>query len=101
VTARSSAVELSKHDKKIVQKYLSLLDLVPGPISVWVTTDEGLLHFYTLIEDDRDTERTLYSAEVALMREIDPVWVDFDVYVHPETVHEFLFKDVPPLYQRR
>jgi len=91
---------LSKHDKKIVQKYVRLLDAVPGPISVWATTDEGLLHFYTLISPDREIETKLYEVERQLILAIDPELVDFDVHTRPEIIHEYLFKNTPPLYKR-
>jgi hypothetical protein len=99
VTARSSAVELSKHDKKIVQKYLSLLDLVPGPISVWVTTDEGLLHFYTLVTPGKEILRALIHAELTLLDVVDPLRVDFDIYEDAATAN-LVFANTPLLYQR-
>jgi hypothetical protein len=99
-TSHSKAVRLDKQAKAILEQYVSLLDSVPGPVSVWATVDEGLLHFYTLIADDRETERELYCAEAALIRANDPVPVDFDVHVKPGTLRDFLFAGVPPFFHR-
>ncbi len=97
---RGTATPLDQAEMAIVKKYKGLLKDVPGPVSVWVTTDGGLLHFHTLIAPDDQIEAALYKVESSLLQAIDPRIVDFDVYVRPETVREFLFKDTPPLFQR-
>jgi hypothetical protein len=91
---------LSKDEKAIVEMYVSLLDAVPGPVSVWVTNDEGMLHFFTLVAPDGPAENEVYEAERNLLRIIDPLLVDFDVHRWAEYVHQFLFKDKPPLFHR-
>jgi hypothetical protein len=89
---------LDREDRAIFDKYVALLASIRGPVSVWATTDEGILHFYTLAP--KGEERAVFDAELNLMRAIDPVLVDFDVHIHPEYVHEFLFKNEPPLFHR-
>ena len=93
-------LNLSKEEKAIVEKYVSLLDVVAGPISVWATNDEGLLHLYTLVSPEDEAETAVYRAERKLLRAIDPILVDFDVHRRPEYVEQFLFRDEAPLFHR-
>lgn len=65
MTARTRKPQhLSKQQKAVLDQYVSLLDAVPGPVSVWATTDEGLLHLYTLVSPGMRTcaPRSAWSA---------------------------------------
>lgn len=85
---RGSTGPLDEDEKVIVEQYGRFLKDVPGPLTVWVTTDDGVLHFHTLVLPGKEKMRAVFRAETKLMRAIDPLVVDFDVYDRPESVRE-------------
>ena len=70
-----------------------------GPVSVWATTDEGLLHLYTLVSPGHENLRAVFGVERELLGQVDPLGVDFDVFERPEILDQ-MFNQKPPLFQR-
>jgi hypothetical protein len=92
-------LKLTDGENSVIAKYVALLEQVVGPVRVWVTTDEGLLHFYTLIPRGRENLNAVIDAEYALLGMVDPLTVDFDIYEDAE-VASLVFSQQAPVFHR-
>ena len=99
MSAQVHQLPLSRDQRAIAELYVSLLEGIPGPISVWVVNEDGLLHFYTLVPVGRDNLRAVFRAEYELMGRTDPYRLDFDVSENPE-IARMVFANQPSFYHR-
>jgi hypothetical protein len=66
--------------EEIIEAYLTTVRPIAGVRRGWVQVSGNDVHFDTEVEDNSETERQLYRAELELIDRFGPDCLSFDVY---------------------
>ena len=81
----------------LISAYAGLIQPLPGVKGLWADVRHGTIHFYTLVEDDTDSRKGVFDAELAFWDAWDDAPVEFHVHGSKKAILEMLGAAEPVL----
>src|SRR5688572_15644147 len=85
--------------KAFVENYASSARYVDGVLTIWSVPTGPVLHIFTLIEKNRETERSLHGLEEKLLWEWAGPFVEFHITSERDALQEQL-NGIQPAFTR-
>ena len=77
--------------------YTGLLRDAPGHVEVWARIEEGVLRFFTVMDEKGLSEQAVYDAEMQVIEQFGHDLLRFDVYPDTDPIKARLEELVPLL----